>query len=323
MGRRCNGKRCCLADEVDEATFRVLPPLLPCAQFGVCIAEFLGVGDVADRCIEPHVEHFALCSFYGNRDAPVEVACYGTRAQTSVEPRPALAIYVWSPFLMLFQNPLLEPRLVVVERKVPVLGRALHERIASGCVVWIDEFVGRKCGTTFLTLVAVCLRRMTTRTFATNVAVGEELMLCLVVVLFAFEFYELAFVVELAEEVGCKLVVNRRSSAAIDVERNAEVGKRFLNQCVIAVHHILWSTSFFLGADGDWHTVLVATTDEQYALAFQAKIACIDVGRHIHACEVSDVDRTVGVGESRCDKRSLEFLFHEVYVVIDCFGVQS
>ena len=50
---------------------------------------------------------------------------------------------------------------------------------------------------------------MTLRAFATYVAVGEELTCLLVVVLFALNLHKLTFVVELAEEVGSKLMMNR------------------------------------------------------------------------------------------------------------------
>ena len=251
-----------LTDEVDETAFRVLPPLLPCAQFRVRITKFLRIRDVTDRRIEPHIKHFALGTFHWHRNTPVEVASHSTRFQSRVEPRLALSIHVWSPFLMFFKNPLFEPRLIVVERQIPMLGATLHERIARVGIVWIDEFIGRKCCTTLLALVSVRLWSMATRTLATDVAVGEELLLSLIVVLVAFYLHKLAFVVELAEEISSKLVMDGRSGATIDIERNAEVGKRFLNQIVIAVHHVLRCATFFLGTNRDRHSVLIATSNE-------------------------------------------------------------
>ena len=143
-----------------------------------------------------------------------------------------------------------------------MLGATLHERIARVGIVWIDEFIGRKRSTTLLALVAIRLWSVATRTLATDVAVGEELLLSLIVVLVAFYLHKLAFVVELSEEVGSKLVMDGRSGATIDIERNAEVGKRFLNQIVIAVHHVLRRATFFLGTNRDRHSVLIATSNE-------------------------------------------------------------
>ena len=59
-----------LTDEVDETAFRVLPPLLPCAQFRVRIAKFLRIRDVTDRRIEPHIKHFALGTFNWHWNTP-------------------------------------------------------------------------------------------------------------------------------------------------------------------------------------------------------------------------------------------------------------
>ena len=131
-----------LADEVNHACVLVLPPLLPCAPLlGLSITQFLGVGDVADWRIKPHIQHLALCSLDWYWNTPAEVACHGTRMESAVEPALALTIDIWSPFLVSFENPLLEPRLILVEWQVPVLGLALHEWVACDGIVWVDEFV--------------------------------------------------------------------------------------------------------------------------------------------------------------------------------------
>ena len=105
-----------LTDEMDKACLGVFPPFFPWSVFiGLGVAEFLGIGDISDGCVEPDVEHFSLGALHGNGDTPVEVACDGTRTQTAVEPALALAIDVGPPFLVLVQNPVLEPGLVLVE----------------------------------------------------------------------------------------------------------------------------------------------------------------------------------------------------------------
>ena len=72
---------------MDETGVFVLPPLLPRAPaFWVFLAQFLGVGDVADRSVEPYIEHFAVGTFDRDGDAPVEVACHSSRLQVHIEP---------------------------------------------------------------------------------------------------------------------------------------------------------------------------------------------------------------------------------------------
>ena len=76
-----------LADEVDEACVVLLPPLLPCTPLlWLFLAELLGVLYVADRRIEPYIEHLAFGAFYRYRYAPVEVACHGAWLKVHVKP---------------------------------------------------------------------------------------------------------------------------------------------------------------------------------------------------------------------------------------------
>ena len=146
--------------------------------------------------------------------------------------------------------------------------------------------------------------------FAHDVAVGQKLVGLLVVVLFGLFLHEFAVVVEFAEEVGSQPGMSLGGGAAVHIERDAKLLKRLLDHLVVAVYHVLWSDAFFLGADGDGHAVLVRTSDEHHLLLLQPQVAHVDVGRHIHAGQVSDVYATVGVGKCRRDGGALEFLFH-------------
>ena len=154
-------------------------------QFGMGVAELLGVGDVADRCVKPDVEHLALGTLYGHGDTPVEVAGHGTGLQAAVEPALALTIDIGAPFLVLLQNPLLQPGLVLIQRQIPVLGFALDQRVARLGVVGIDELLGRERGAALLALVAVGLGGVAAGALALDVAVGQEVAGLLVVELLA------------------------------------------------------------------------------------------------------------------------------------------
>ena len=78
---------------------------------------------------------------------------------------------------------------------------------------------------------------------------------------------------------------------------------------MITIHNILRRNSFILCLDGDRHTMFVATSDHKHLLTFKSEITCIDVGRNIYPGKVSDMDRTVRVGQSGRNECSLEF-FH-------------
>ncbi len=92
-----------------------LPPLLPRLR-----KKFLGVGNIPDRSVEPDIENLALGSLYRNRHAPVKITAHGTRLQTAVDPTLALAIDIAPPLLVLFKYPHTKPRLVLIQRKIPV-----------------------------------------------------------------------------------------------------------------------------------------------------------------------------------------------------------
>ena len=287
-----------LADEMDHAGVVVLPPLLPCAiLLRVGIAKLLGVGDIADRSIEPHIEHLAFSTFDRHRYAPVEVASHSTRLQAAIEPALALAIDIRTPLLVVVEDPLAKPLLMLVKREIPVLGALLDERVAVDGIVWVDELIGRECCATLLTLVAISTECMAAGTFATDVAVGEELVGLFVVELFGSLLNELAFIIELAEEVAGKLVVNLACCAAVDVERDAELLERVLDEIVVAIDHILNGNAFLAGADSHWNTMFVGSANEENLLLLEAKIAHIDICWHIYTCQVSDMYRTIGIGQ--------------------------
>ena len=217
---------------------------------------------------------------------------------------------------MALDNPFFEPLLIVAQRQIPVFGRALHKAVPRVVLVgWVDEFVGRKSCAALLALVAVSAREMAARALAHNVAVGQELARLLVAELLLGLLLKQTVVVEFAEEIGGKLMVYGRCGAAIDVERDAELLKRFFNQIVVAVHHLLHRDALFLRADGNGHAVLVASADEHNLTSACAKIACVDVGRHINPGQMPDVHRPVGVRQSRCD--CVSFIFsHNLEILV-------
>ena len=304
------------ADEVHELGVVVLPPLLPCAPaLGVALAELLRVTDVADGCVEPYIEHFSFGTVDGNGDAPVEVARHGTGLQVHVEPRLALPVDVRPPLFVAFENPLLEPFLIFVQRQVPVLGLLHHGRGARDGRLRVDELGGREVAPAFLALVAVGAFVVAVRTLAGDVAVGQELMGLFVVELLGGLLGELAFVVELAEEVGGKLMMGLRGGAAIHVERDAELLERVFDERVVAVDHILRGDALLAGTDGDGHTVLVASADEHHVFFLQAKVAHVDVGRHIYTGQMAYVNTAVGIGKGSRDGGPLiVFLFHSCFL---------
>ena len=141
-----------------------------------------------------------------------------------------------------------------------MLGLLLGQWVAVDSIVWIDKLIGRKSSTTLLALVAVGTRSMTTRTLATDITVGEELLGLRVVELFGCLLYEFALIIQLAEEIRSQLMVRLARGAGIDIKRNTKTLERVLDNLVVAIYHLLSSNALLACADGNRYAMLIATT---------------------------------------------------------------
>ena len=275
----------------------VLPPLLPVAPLlGFFLTELLGVRYIADGRVEPYVEYLTVGPLDGYGDTPVEVAGHRTGLQVHVEPRLALAIYVRTPLFMFLEDPLLQPVLIVVQGQIPVLRLLQYGSGARDGRFRVDQFRRREVTSALLTLIAVGVGIATMGALASDVAVGEKLLSLFVIELRGGLLCQLTFVVEFAEPVGGKLMMGVRGRAAIDIEGDTELLETLLDHLVVAIYHILWGDALLTGTDGDGHTVFIRSTDEQHFALLQAKIAHIDISRHIHTSQMTDMHTAVGIG---------------------------
>ena len=143
-----------------------------------------------------------------------------------------------------------------------------------------------------------------------DVAVGQELLCFFVVVLFGGLLDEFSLIIQGAEEIRRHLVMYRRRRAGINIERNAELLERLLNNIMVAVHHILRRNPFFLRAERDGHPMLVRPANHQNLFAFQAEIAGVNIRRDVNPREMSDMHRPVRVGQCCRYQCSFKMLFH-------------
>ena len=282
----------------------VLPVFLPVGR------QVLGRRDVADRRVEPDVEHLAFGPFdrYGN--APVQVTAHRTRLQTAVEPALALPIDVGFPLFVPFEDPFAQETLVLVQRQIPVLGGAFHGYGTRYGAVRVDQFVRRKGRSAFFALVAVGAVVAAAGAGAHDIAVGEERLGLLVVVLLRGPLDEFAFVVELAEELRRCRGVGLRRGARVDVERHAEALERTLDEAVVAIDDLLRGNTLLAGLDRDGHAVLVAAADRDHVAALQAQVACVDIRRYVDSRQVADMYGAVGIGECRSHEIAFELFSH-------------
>ena len=86
-----------------------------------------------------------------------------------------------------------------------------------------------------------------------------------------------------------------RGSTAIDVERDAETLERLFDEIMIAVNHLLYTYPFFACSDSYGYSMFVASAHEEHRAFLESEVAYIDIGRYIHACQVSDMHRTISI----------------------------
>ena len=228
---------------------------------------------------------------------------------------------------MTLENPLLEPALILVEGQEPVGGILEDEGMVAVLGVRVDQFGGIQiAATAVLTLIALGSGMMAIGALALDVAVGKELAVLLVIELLGRLLDEFALIVEFAEKLGGKLVMRLAGRAAVDVVGDTEFLERLLDELMIAVHNLLGGDALLAGALSHGHAVLIASTHEQHILALQAQVTHIDVGRHIHASQVADVDGSVSIGQRRRHQRAGKFLLILHFIlylnVSFLFGVQ-
>ena len=209
---------------------------------------------------------------------------------------------------MLFQYPLLQPLLILVQRQIPVRRGFLRQRVAVDGIVRVYQLIGRQRSAAFLALVAVSTLRMTPRTLPADVTVGQKLLCLRVVELLRRLLNELTIVVQLAEIVRRKLMMGLARGARIYIERDTKLLKRRLYQLVVSVHHLLRGDTLFAGADGNGHAVLIASAHKKHLLAFQTEVPHINICGHIHPRKVSDMHRPVRIRQCRCYKCSLKHI---------------
>ncbi len=196
-----------------------------------------------------------------------------------------------------------------------MLGGTLHQRIARLGIIGIDELLGAECGSTFLTLVAISLRSMAAGTLSADVAVGKETSRLLIVELLAHLFHKLTLIIEFAEEIAGKLMVYVARGATVDIKGYTETAETLLDELMIAVHHLLNANTLLACTNGDRHSMLITATHEYHLTSLQAKVTHIYVGRHIHTSQMTDMYRTIGIGQSCCDCCSFEILFHTDFLI--------
>ncbi len=190
-----------LPDEMHHLRFIILPVFLPVGCKLPC-CRYIAYGGV-----EPYIKHFAFSTLNRKGNTPVEVAAHRPGLKSLVEPRFALSIDIWLPFLMLLQYPFPEPLLVPVEGQIPVKRLAQDRLAAADGRAGINEIIGREACAALFTLVAVCIFIFAVGTGAGDIPVGKKTAGFLIIILFRRFLDKLALFVKGQKKIRCCFIV--------------------------------------------------------------------------------------------------------------------
>ena len=256
-----------------QATILTAPIILPVRR------KFFRGRNVPDGRIEPHIHHFTVGTINGYGHAPVAVARHGAGLQALVNPTFALAVHIVFPFLMAFQQPLAQPRFVILQRQIPMLGGFLNRgRLREG-TAWVNEFFRTQGIPAFFALVAVGIFVGAMRTRSHNVAVGQEHIFLFIVKLFRFAFFKQAFIVQGFEKGFRGFVMHCIRSARKNIERNANRFQTLVNDGMVFINNRLRRNAFLHGANGNGHAVFVGTTNKIHIFFLRPQKARVNIGR--------------------------------------------
>jgi hypothetical protein len=77
---------------------------------------------------------------------------------------------------------------------------------------------------------------------------------------------------------------------------------------MILVDYLLGGDPFLPGFDGNGNTVLIRTAYKNNVFFLQPQVPGINICRDVNTCQVSDVNRSVGIWQGRCNEMAFGIL---------------
>ena len=284
------------ADEVNRPGVRVLPPVSP--RLGVILVggPLLCCRQVADDRLEPDVDPFPgsqVVDRYVN--PPVKVAGDGPVLEALFDPALREVQDVGPPAFARIQ-PVPQRLLEVRQAEEEVLGLARDGFAAGDLGPWVDQLLRVEGSPAALALVAACLGVVAVRAGALDVAVGQEPLGFLVVVLVGRSLVDVALPEKAQEDVvGDRgMVVGARGGVAVPADAEAlpvvdELG-------VVTVDDVVRRDPVGVGPNGDWCAVHIGAADHEHPVTDPPLEAGEHVGWQVGAGKVAEVARPRGVG---------------------------
>src|SRR5690606_13834630 len=226
-----------------------------------------GCGNVTNGGIEPYIQFFSLCLLKGHVDAPVEIPRHRPRLQARLKPRAALSVNIGLQHIFFtFQQPLFQPRLILIQRKIPMLRFTKHGRLSTKRGNRVNEVYWIKRGSTLLTLVAIRPIAIAVGTSTCNVTVGQKLVELLVVILLRRLLDKFAFLVQIKEKFLRQLMMDFFRSTMVNIKGDSKLFEARLNLGVVLINNRLRRGILLLCLDGNRCTVFIRSTHIHHLL---------------------------------------------------------
>ncbi len=209
-----------LTNEMHKLRLLILPPGLPRFR-----KKFLSIGNIADRRVKPDIQHFAFSTLDWYRHSPVQITAHSPRLQMRVKPGLALTVNIGLPLLVLLENPLAEPRLILIQWQIPVFGLHLLRLASAQCGFRVYQLLRAQCRAAFLALVAISIRIAAFRASSCYITVCKKDFCLRVEELLGLLCDELTVIIQFAEEIRRILVVDLGGCPGIDIEIDTQSGE--------------------------------------------------------------------------------------------------
>src|SRR5690606_28680402 len=132
-------------------------------------------------------------------------------------------------------------------------------------------------------------------TGAFDIAVCQKLPGFLIIVLFGNLLAEFTFSVQIQKQLGSSFVVYMGGSSGIMVKTDPKFPETLLHDVVVAVYHGLRRNPFFFSFYGDGYAMFIGSADIGDIPPLGTEIAYINIGWHIAPCQMSNVQRPIGI----------------------------
>lgn len=277
----------------------VLPPLL------VLLLEVVGSDrDVADRGVEPHVEHFLLEALDGDGHSPLQVSGDALWLEAHVQPGLRHCDRVLRPFALLaaLQDPLLEIGLDHGEVDEEVFGFPLDwlgfADFAFG-ILELDRTVEKPLA--FVALVAFGLVVLATGACSKYKPISQEEVTLFAIALLQLVLENAVVLLDVEEDLLGDGGVPGRAGPPKVVKLYVEPLVDAVMDLEVVVANLFGRLPLLEGLDFGGCAVFVGPTYIHNIVSVESLVPGIHIGRKHTADNVAQVGHVVHVRESRCD----------------------